>query len=235
MSDTQGQPPAPDEDPAGPASGGSTPAVPPTPYGQVPQQGGPSPFGVPPGGDPSYGPVPYGHSPYHHNPYGQPPLGMPGYGAPLRDPNARPATVLAAAVITFIMAGLVALVLAVFTLLLVVAPVEFIDGFRSEGGLQDVGEDDGWFLGILVVLVLLLLWCVAAIVLAAFALRRSNAARIGLVVSSGLAGLVSLVTIMGGVPVVTLAAAIAVVVCLFTGGANGWYRQHEGVPGAPPY
>jgi hypothetical protein len=60
-------------------------------------------------------------------------------------------------------------------------------------------------------------------------MRRSNVARIGLVVSSSLTAIVSLVAITGGVSVIPLAAAIAVIVCLFTGGAGEWYRGRHDV------
>jgi uncharacterized membrane protein len=85
--------------------------------------------------------------------------------------------------------------------------------------------------GVLVIIgIVLVLWCVAAIVLAALALKRRNGARIGLVVSASLSIVVSLLGITSGISVVTLIAAIAVIVCLFTGGANEWYRRAKGEP-----
>jgi hypothetical protein len=205
-------------------------------YGQVPgPPPGQSPYGVPPAGDLPYGQVPYGQTPYHHNPYGQPTIGMPGYGAPLRDPDARPGTVLAAAIITFISAGLVLLVLGGLTMVLVATREEFVDGFRDGAGVAVTGEPNGWYAGLFIAMALLLLWCAVAIVLAVFTLRRSNGARIALVVSASLTALLSLLAIASAVSVVTLAASIAVIVCLFTGGAGAWFRRDPAPPGLVRY
>jgi hypothetical protein len=233
MSDEHGrpeQPPAPGDQPSGPTGQEGAAA----PYGHVPAYppAATAPYGVPPAGAPPHGQVPYGQTPYHHNPYGSPAYGMPGYGAPLRDPDARPGTVLAAGIITFVMAGLSGLLFLVFTLVMLVARDSFIDGFRDGAGLDPSSADDAdaMFAILLVIGVVLILWCVAAIVLAALALKRRNGARIGLVVSSALTILVSLLAITGGVSVVTLIAGIAVIVLLFTGGANEWYRRRSGEP-----
>ena len=66
-------------------------------------------------------------------------------------------------------------------------------------------------------------------VLAVFAMRRSNGARIGLVVSAALAVVVSLLSITSLVSVVPLAAAVTTIVCLFAGGASAWYAGRHGV------
>jgi hypothetical protein len=186
--------------------------------------------GVPTAGPAPYAQLPYGHTPYHQNPYGTPTYGMPGYGAPLRDPDARPGTVLAAGIVTLVTSGLVLLLLLVSTAFLVAAREDFLggfrDGFRDSSGL-DAGSPETWFSVLLVVLVVFIVWCVAAIVLAILALRRSNAARIGLVVSSGVTAAFSLVGITSGVSVVTLAASVAVIVLLFTGGAGDWFRREH--------
>lgn len=222
------------DSPGTPEQTGPDPSTPP-PYGH----GSPSPppYGVPPGGEPAYGQLPYGQTPYHDNPYGAPTWGMPGYGAPLRDPEARPGTVLAAGIITLVTSGLVLVLFVVFTLFLVVVRDDFVRGFQQGAGLGASGSPEGWFAGILVGFLVMIAWCVAAIVLAVLALRRSRAGRIGLVVSSSLCALVSLVAITGVVSVVTLAAAVAVIVCLFTGGAGAWYRREPGptVPGMVRY
>jgi len=69
-------------------------------------------------------------------------------------------------------------------------------------------------------------WALIAIVLAVFAMRRSSVARIGLVVSSVLTALLSIVpTFTTIVPVFWLLGSIAVVVLLFTGGAGPWYSR----------
>ena len=83
-----------------------------------------------------------------------------------------------------------------------------------------------------------LFWCLAAAVLAVAAFRRSKAGRIGLAVSAGMTALVSLLLVLSGVAVVSLVLGIAVLVLLFTGGANEWYaRRTPGhvPPGGPPW
>jgi hypothetical protein len=233
MSDSQGGPDQPAQPNPGPP-GAAPQQAGPTPYGQVP--GYPpaptSPYGVPPAGEAQYGQVPYGQTPYHQSPYGAPAYGMPGYGAPLRDPDARPGTVLAAAIVTFITAGLTGLLCGIFTLVLVVARDSFLEGFREGAGMDPsaTGDTSALFGGLLIVGLVLVLWCVAAIVLAVMALKRRNGARIALVVSASLTIAVSLLGITSGISVVTLIAAIAVIVCLFTGGANEWYRRAKGEP-----
>ena len=69
------------------------------------------------------------------------------------------------------------------------------------------------------------IWAAAAVVLAIFALRRSNVARVLLTVSSAVTALLSLVAVLSLVSLVPLIAAIAVIVLLFAGGANDWYAR----------
>ena len=82
-----------------------------------------------------------------------------------------------------------------------------------------------------------LVWCLIACILAVLVLRRSNAARITLVVSSAVTALFSLFGIGSGVSAVTLLAAVAVIVLLFVGGANDWFKGKGGqaVPGMTQY
>ena len=75
-----------------------------------------------------------------------------------------------------------------------------------------------------------------ALVLAIFTLRRSNVARILLVVSAVLAALVSLLGVLAIVPLVVTLVCIATVVLLFTGGANQWFSGDVvAVPYTPDY
>lgn len=216
---------------SGPDHAAPGPEGPASPYGPPPPAAAP---GVPSAGPAPYAELPYGHTPYHQNPYGAPTYGMPGYGAPLRDPDARPGTVLAAGVVTLVLSGLVLMLLLVFTAFLLAARGDFLDGFSDTSGFG-TGDADAWFVVVLVVLLGFIVWCVAAIVLAILALRRSNPARIALVVSSAVTALLSLLAIAGGVSVITLAASVAVIVLLFTGGATEWYRrEHLYSPPSPP-
>ncbi len=78
---------------------------------------------------------------------------------------------------------------------------------------------------VLVVQVVGILWCLAAIGLALAAQRRADAARIALVVSSLVAALLALVSLVAAfpIPLPHLAATIAVAVLLLTPSANGWF------------
>ncbi len=191
-----------------------------------------SPYGVPPGGHPAaypppgqqpYAPQPYGQQyPAYGQGYGQPGFPMPGYAPAMRDPDARPGTVLAAGIVTLVMSGLIGLMLLVFVFFLVIARESFIDGFTESA---DLGSGTDLYAPLLIGLLVFLGWCVAAMVLGVLVLRRKNWARICLVVSSVLTAVVSLVAIAGGVSVLPLACAIAVVVCLFTGGASDWFHH----------
>jgi len=68
-------------------------------------------------------------------------------------------------------------------------------------------------------------------------LRRSNAARITLVVSSAMTAIFSLLSITSLVSAITLLAGIAVIVLLFVGGANDWFkgRNRQAIPGMTQY
>jgi hypothetical protein len=88
----------------------------------------------------------------------------------------------------------------------------------------------GWSVG-----AVLLVWSIAALVLAVLAFRRSNAARIALVVSAATTALLSLAAIMSVISLVTLLMAGATLVLLFTGGANDWYARRGGRSGGSSY
>jgi hypothetical protein len=228
---------------------GGTP--PPNPYGQPPA--GENPYGQPPYGQPPSQPAPsqpaYGQPPAE-NPYGQAPFGQeqpqgyyaqqppPGplgdgldmYGRPLVR-EARPGTVTAAAWITLVMSGLTGALFGFITLGMLVAKddvvTEMDKAFAEQGVTGDFSAEDayGFFVFALVVLTL---WCIIACVLAVFAMRGSNVSRILLVISSVVAGLLSLVAIGSVISAVWLLACIAVVVLFFTGGAGEWYRRRRG-------
>ncbi len=213
------------------------PAYPPpqqNPYGQPPQQPAQppqqpaqpqQPFGQPQYGQPQYGQPQYGQPPQEHGQpgYGQPAYGQqPGYGQPYQDPEKRPATVVAAGVITLVLSGIVLVGLALVLVAFGFARDQLVDELRGEPGLGDIDPDDIVSL-IFVVFGAFAVWCIAAMVLAVFAMRRSNGARIGLVVSSALTAALSLLAIMSGASAITLIGSVAVIVCLFTGGARQWY------------
>jgi hypothetical protein len=222
-----------------------------SPYGGPPPQQ--NPYGQPPSGEqPSGQPAnPYGGPPPQQNPYGQPPAygqqnpygqpapygpgspyGQPGYAGPGGDK--RPGTVTAASVITLIFSGLSLLIYAFALIALVIAKDEVIDAITDDPTFQDAGISGDSAFGVVVVFAaLFLVWSLIACILAVMVLRRSNAARITLVVSSAVTALFSLLGIMSGISAITLIASVAVIVLLFTGGANQWFKRRGEQPAVP--
>lgn len=224
MSDNE---PRPAENPYG--------SEPPTnPYGQpvTPQEGqqpGPE--------QPSYGQQPYGQqqdpyasgsypsAPYASapSPYGTDPYrtaGTSGGG------DKRPGTVTAAAWISIVLSGLSALMFAFVAILFLVAQDPLVREMEQQSDFSDLDIDAGSIVGLLVALMIVFtLWSVAGVVLGVFVLRRSNVARILLVISASLVALLSLLGITSGVSLVSLLAAVATIILLFVGGANDWFAR----------
>lgn len=174
--------------------------------------------------------------------YGQPaPYApqQPAWGSPYsayssfpQGPLKRPGTVTAASVITIVVSALVLAFAGVLTLYLVSAQGSAVDDFRNGYGETSLNDDN--LVTMMVVLVsVLAVWSIVAILLAVFTLRGSNGARITLVVSSAVTILFSLLGIASLFSAVSLVAAIVVIVLLFTGGANDWYRSRKGSQPAP--
>lgn len=233
------------------------------PYGQPSSEPPASPYGEPPAQQNPYGqpsqPPGYGQ-PAQQNPYGQPaqqnPYAQPtqpppygqqapygqqppysqAYGGPASDK--RPGSVTGAAVITLIFSGLSLLGIAFFLIALVVAKDEALQGITQSPDFEDAGiSADSAYGASVVVLAVALVWCLIACVLAVLVLRRSNAARITLVVSSVMSALFSLVfAFLILIPALNLIAAIAVILLLFVGGANDWFkgRNRPATPGMSP-
>ena len=225
------------------------------PYGQPPSGQPASPYGEQPAQQSPYGDPP----PQQQNPYGQPAqpppygpatqppaygqqqpaygqqqpaYGQPGYpyGGPGSDK--RPGSVTGAAVITLIFSGLSLLLYAFILIALVVARDEVLDEITRQPDFEDAGISADSAFGVIVAFVaLFLVWCLIACILAVLVLRRSNAARITLVVSSAVTALFSLLAITSLVSAITLLAAVAVIVLLFVGGANEWFKGKGRQPG----
>ena len=184
---------------------------------------------------------PYGQSdPYGSNPYGQVnPYGQSSSGMQPSAGDRRPGTVTAAAWITIVCSALTALIFGFTALALLVARDQVIAEMERVPEFRDANIDADAAVGVLVaVMVGLVIWAVAAIVLAVLVLRRSNVARILLVISCAVTALFSLLSITSGVSIVLLLASAAAMVLLFTGGANDWFRRLPsptggGYPGAP--
>lgn len=194
-----------------------------TPYGQP--SGPPDPLGQ----DNPYGPPPtgqpYGQQPQYGQQYGQPQYGQ-SHGP---SGDRRPGTVTAAAWITIVLSGLIALGFGLLALAFLVARDEFVDSFDEamrDSGTVDPGISADSAAGLVVAFLgVLALWSLIAVVLAVFVLRRSNAARILLVISASVTALLSLLTIMSVLSALPLIAAIAVIVLLFAGGAGDWFKR----------
>ncbi len=212
QSNPYGQPPAQQPPAQQPPAQGEPPAGPGQPFGQPAQQ--------PPAQQPAYG------------------APTPAYGAPVApQPDKRPGTVTAAGILTIVLSALVVLgcVFAILGIALargeIVAEVERQIAADPTIEQQLQGFDPSFVVTITIGVVIgFAVWALLAIVLAIFAMRRSSVARIGLVVSSVLASLLSVVpTFTTLVPIVWLLGSLAVVVLLFTGGASQWYSR-TGVP-----
>jgi hypothetical protein len=248
-----GQPEPPPGQPEQPSGQPTGVGYPPPPGAAAPpwqgsaQEPGQPPAPVEPQGQPAQGqpgqhPGQYGQGPGYpaYPAYPQ----YPGYGPPGQqaDPDARPRTVVVAAVLTWVGGGAVTLMMLLFAALLATNGDAFVDEFdrAARGSDVNLSADEivaiGW--GVAGVF---LVWSLIGIVLGVLAFRRSNAGRYALAASAAMACLVSLLAILSLVSLVTLLMAGATLVLLFTGGANEWYRGagrsrgRGGYPGGPGY
>ncbi|MGH3359825.1 MAG: hypothetical protein ACRDO7_13570, partial [Nocardioidaceae bacterium] len=209
-------------------------SVPQAPDGAVAQ-----PQDTPPDPEPITGPraadVPFGSG----RPSGPPP--QRGHAPPPHAaPGARkgmPATVLAAILTASIMSGIVVMVSAIILAGYATSPTDLGHELLSYPALEDNPQMEslGWSaadLGraVIYTTVALLVLSLAAIGAALWLLRRSNVARIVLVVLSGLTIALAAVATLAGIP--WLAAAIAVIVLLFRPSANAYFRPARSDPGA---
>ncbi len=206
------------------------------------QEPGPSqnPYGQPanPYGQQSSSPNPYGQaygeSQTPPQPYGEP---QPPYGSSFTPPggsDSRPGTVTAAGWITIVLSGLSAAIFGIVGLLFLVARDAIVDEMERVPEFEQANLDPDSVVGVMVALMLMLvIWAVISLVLGIFVLRRSNVARILLVISSAVVALGSLLTITSGLSAIWLIGAVAVIVMLFIGGAGDWFGRKSGHPGGP--
>jgi hypothetical protein len=154
--------------------------------------------------------------------------GYPAYGQQPSgpDPDKRPVTVTVAAVLTWIGAGATAASMVLLGAVLASGGDVFVEQFdeQAQGSGVTLSSDQvlavGWG-----VTAFFLIWSLVAAVLAGFAFRRSNPARIALVISAVMTALLSLVMVLSGISLVTLVLSVATAILLFTGGANDWYAR----------
>ena len=175
---------------------------------------------------------PYGS--FEDNPYGAAPYGgqqpRPPYppqgGFPLQPPAPakRPGNVLFAAVLTIVCAGIVGLLGVVIAVVTLAARDDVTREVAKDDRYADIDPDTvvAAAAGIGIGLALL---SIAAIVAAAFVLRRSNAARITLLVLAIIAAILGLIAVGSRISLVITIAAIVVIVMLFTGDAGRWFRS----------
>lgn len=156
---------------------------------------------------------------------------------PAAAPTGLPGTVLGAVLTAAIMSGAVALASAVVVIGYMSSPTDLGSELLSYPALRDNPQFDdlGWTaeeLGRAVVYTMagLLVLSVASIAAALWMLRRSQAARIVLVVLSGLTIAVSAVATFAGIP--WIAAAIVVIVLVFRPSANAYFAGDR--PGTRP-
>jgi hypothetical protein len=164
--------------------------------------------------------------------FGQQPAAPAWAGGTYRDPERRPATVAIAAAMTWFFAGVAALMFVLVVLMLMFAQDTLVEAMRADARFDDLNVSvDDLLAAVWVVSAVAVFWSVAALALAVLAFRRIGWARILLAVSAGMTCLVSLLAFPAGL--LMLLPAGAVLVLLFTGGANDWYaRRSRPVP--PP-
>lgn len=151
------------------------------------------------------------------------------------EPGRRPGTVTAAGWITVVVSSTTALLLAGMFLVLILAQDSVIEAMQSDATFQDAVGGDSQLAndaaGALTAITGgLALWSLIATVLGFLVLRRSNVARILLVISSVLSALATLPLIVAVLPAAWTLASLAVTVLLFVGGASEWFARREPPP-----
>lgn len=144
----------------------------------------------------------------------------------------RPASVIAAAVLTWLSSALLGLVFLVIVVMLVANPDALLGAIADSPDLAraDLAPRD-LLAALWVISAVCLVWCLAAMTLAVLALRRLNVARVLLTASALVSGLAAA---FGGVAGLLLTAvALVTVVLLFTPASNRWYAGAAQSPAGP--
>lgn len=142
------------------------------------------------------------------------------------DPDRRPGTVTAACLLTGVFASIAIAAAAVLLLMVTAGRDQFVDEWRDEpdlDGLDIVPETAANIIGVVTAVCIVL--AVFAIVVAISAFRGSSAARITLMVLSGLTAVGSLVLSVAVVPFLWVLASTVTLILLFTTSANRWYSR----------
>ena len=156
-----------------------------------------------------------------------------GPARPVGAPDRRPGTVTAAVLLTLISSAVMLVLFLGIIVMLVAAKDTIIETLEQNPGVAGAQIPTQDLLAALwVTSAICAVWALAAITLAVLALRRMNWARITLVVSSVVSGLLALLG--GWVGAILTVVAVLTVVLLFTGGANRWYAGRSRAPHPPP-
>lgn len=180
---------------------------------------------------PADGVPPYGGQPHGAQPYGQEPgYGVAAYGVPGSDPHARPGTVTAACVLTWVFSGL-ALLLGGFLLLsAATARDQVVDQFEQDERYEDLEVSGETVVDVIAAIsASAVVLSVLAIVLAVLAFRRSKAGRAGLIALAVVTALVCLPLSLAVVGVPWLIVAVVAVVLLAGRNAGDWYQRRDRV------
>ncbi|MGA8994479.1 MAG: hypothetical protein WB441_09250, partial [Nocardioidaceae bacterium] len=137
-------------------------------------------------------------------------------------PGPRPRAVTVAAVLTWVFGGVTGFVFALLVLSLLVQQEQLLADLAANPSVGALGLTPAQLVGALwVVAAVGVTWCLASVALAVLAFRRVNAARILLVVSAVIAGVVALPVVPFGWP--NAAAAFAAAALLMRSASNRWY------------
>lgn len=161
-------------------------------------------------------------------PMAPPAPGQPTWPAPYAVVERRPNAVVWACVLTWIFSAVAILGMAAAAAALAIDPQPLIDRAREQNPeLSSQGVTDNLLLGTTFAMIgALVLWCISAIVLAVFAFRRAEWARIMLVICAGTAAAISFVGLILGAFLLafSLIGAVATVALLIRPDVRPWFR-----------
>jgi hypothetical protein len=148
-------------------------------------------------------------------------------------PIRRPATVTVAAALTWVVCGATLLLFGVVALLLIVAQDQLIESVRREVSVQSLNSSQ-LLATLWLASAIIMFWCLVAIVLAVLTVQGYSWARFTLVASAVVAAVFTVFTFPVGL--LNTIASVAVIILLFTGGANAWFAQRGASrsQGGPP-
>lgn len=145
-------------------------------------------------------------------------------------PTRRPGAVLAAALATWVASGLLALLMLAQVVLVLANPDLLMDEVRrTQPDVLDQGVTTDYLLGATVAIgAVVVIWCVAACVLAALAMRGRGWARVLLLVSASVAGGICLLGTLVAPPLVVGVPATAIaVVALLRREVSAWFAAQD--------